>query len=60
MLKHHYLKNQKHSLKFLLHFCNLQKILRISKKKDQLHSLSISESIKSEKYGYLHAWKLVF
>ena len=29
-------------------------------KKDQLHSLSILESIKSEKYGYLHAWKLVF
>ena len=29
-------------------------------KKDQLHSLNISEVIESEKYGYLNALKLPF
>ena len=33
MFKRHCLTNQKYFLKFLLHFCNLHKILRSSKKK---------------------------
>ena len=29
-------------------------------KKDQVHSLNISQVIESEKCGYLNAWKLLF
>ena len=39
MFKHRYLKNRKYFLELLLHFWNREKILRIVKKKDQIHSL---------------------
>ena len=42
-----------------MHFRNLDKILPISKNKDQLHSFYISQVIGSEKCGYLNARKLL-
>ena len=59
MFKRHYLKNQKRFLKFSLGFCSPKKSSTFSKKKDQLHSLNISEVIDSEKCGYLNAEKLL-
>ena len=61
MLKSDYLKNQKYLLRFLLHYCNVHKILSDSKKKkDRPNSLDISEFIDSENCAYLNAQKLLF
>ena len=39
---------------FLLHFSNLHFILNISKKKGELHSLCISETLDGERSGYVN------
>ena len=51
MFKVYYLKNGEHFLQFLLLFWNPNKILVILKKKDQPHSLYISEGIDFDKCG---------
>ena len=58
----YYLKNGKHFLTFLSHFCNLYEILRISKKKkkNQVHSLNILEVIQLEECVYINTRKLLF
>ena len=53
--KGNYLKNQKLFMKILLRFLDL-----LCKKKNELHSLNISEIIDSEERGYLNAWKILF
>ena len=50
--KRNYLKNEKLNLDFSLRSWNLHQILSILKKKDESHSLSISEIIDSERGGY--------
>ena len=52
--KHHYLKNKKHFLDFLLHFWNVHEIQNILKRKDEYPSLIISEIMDCERGGYLN------
>ena len=58
--KRYYFKKTKHFLKILFHFWNLQKILRIFKKRDQLHSLNICQISDAEKGAYFNGRKLLF
>ena len=53
-LKHHYLRNKRLFLYFLLHFWKLHEIYSIFKKKDGYRSLIISEIIDAEIRGYLN------
>ena len=57
--KRNYLQNQKYFLTILLYFWNLDNILS-NLKKNQLHSLHISQIIDYEECGYLNALKLPF
>ena len=58
--KRSYLKIIEHFLQFLSHFSNVKNIFLILKKKDQLHSLNISEVIDLDKCGYFNARELAF
>ena len=58
--KRYYLKNGKHFLTFLFHFCNLYEILRISQQKDQLHSFNISKVTEHEKCRYFDTQSFCF
>ena len=48
-------KRSIHFPEFLLHFRNLHKMLIILEKKDELHSLNISEVIDPDKCGYVNS-----
>ena len=54
IFKHHYLRNKRLFLDFLLHFWNVHEILSIFKKKDEYPSLIISEIIDAQRRGYLN------
>ena len=52
--KRHYLKNKRFFIDFLLPFWNVHEIESIFKKKDEYHSLIISEIIHAKRRGYLN------
>ena len=52
--KRHYLKNKRLFVDFLLHFWNVHAIQNILEKKDEYHSLIISEIMDCERGGYLN------
>ena len=58
--KYIFLKNQKPFLHISMHFQNLCKMLKISKKKGEPQTLSTSEIIHCEKRGYLNAYRSNF
>ena len=52
--KRHYLKNNRLSVDFLLHFWNVHPVWNILKKKDEYPSRIISEIMDCERGGYLN------
>ena len=52
--KRHYLRNKRLFLDFLLHFWNVHVIWSIFKKRQEYHSVIISEIIDAERRVYLY------